>query len=285
MSYDGRPFVVQAMDPSLKGLPLTDRQWSDVSESFDRGAGVMLTENFAYRTGLRAGSQLELPTGLGLVTLPVLGTYVDFQGNGDLGGIAIARARYRALWNDPLVSRVRVWIHPDADVTAVRNDIQQRFGSAYGVHAVTFAQARAGVVELVDGVFSINYAVVLIALTVSFIGVTNFLLAAVLDRRAELRTLNAVGVSAGQIARAVILEGSLLGVIGVLIGCAAGYMVARIIVLYSVPMVTGWHFELLFPRQTTLLLCVSGVLLAAAAGVLPARLATRQRATMEPTPE
>lgn len=285
MSYAGRPFVVQAMDPSAKGLPLVEGPWSAVAAPFDRGEGVVLTENFAYRTGLRVGDRLELPTGDGLVALPVLGTYVDFQGNGDLGGIAIGRARYRALWNDRLLSRVRVWIEPGADLAAVRNDIQQRFGTTFGIHAVTFAEARAGVVELVDGVFSINYAVVLIALTVSFIGVTNFLLAAVLDRRAELRTLDAVGVSAGQIGRSVILEGSLLGVIGVLIGTAAGYVVARIIVLYSVPMVTGWRFELFFPGQTTLLLCVSGVLLAAAAGVLPARLATRRRTYAEPTIE
>lgn len=285
MSYDGRPFVVQALDPSRTGLPLVDGRWPALAAAFNSGQGVLLTENFAYRTGLRAGDRLPLPARDGPVSLPVLGTYVDFQGNGDLGGIAIARARYRALWRDALLSRVRVWVEPGVDVSVVRNEIQQRFGSAFGVHAVTFAQARAGVVELVDGVFSINYAVVLIALTVSFIGVTNFLLAAVLDRRAELRTLDAVGVGAGQIARSVILEGSLLGVIGVLIGVAAGYVVARIIVLYSVPMVTGWHFELFFPSQTTVLLCVSGVLLAAAAGVLPARLATRRRANAEPLVE
>lgn len=282
MTYDGRPFVVQALDPSQTGLPLVDGDWPSRAPAFDAGQGVLLTENFAYRTGLRIGDRMSLPARDGPVSLPVLGTYVDFQGNGDLGGIAIARSRYRALWRDPLLSRVRVWIAPGADLAAVRNDIQQRFGATYGVHAVTFAQARAGVVELVDGVFSINYAVVLIALTVSFIGVTNFLLAAVLDRRAELNTLNAIGVGAGQIARSVILEGSLLGVIGVLIGAAAGYVVARIIVLYSVPMVNGWQFPLDFPKQTTILLCVSGVLLAAAAGVLPARLATRRRASAEP---
>jgi putative ABC transport system permease protein len=285
MSYEGRPFVVQAMDPSQRGLPLVDRQWSEVREQFNRGDGIVLTENFAYRTGLRTGESMRLTTAAGAESFPVLGTYVDFQGNGDIGGIAISRARYRASWNDPLVSRIRVWVDPGADVTAIRNAIQQRFGAAYGVHAVTFAQARAGVVELVDGIFSINYAVVLIALTVSFIGVTNFLLAAVLDRRTELRTLDAVGVSAGQIGRAVVLEGSLLGVVGVLIGLAAGYVVARIIVLHSVPLVTGWRFALLFPQQTSLLLCAAGIALAAGAGILPARLATRRRTYTEPSTE
>ena len=46
-----------------------------------------------------------------------------------------------------------------------------------------------------------------------------------------------------------------------------------------------WRFALLFPGQTTILLCLGGIGLAAAAGVLPARLATRRRTYTEPTIE
>jgi len=99
----------------------------------------------------------------------------------------------------------------------------------------------------------------------------------VLDRRSELRTLDAIGVSALQIAKAVLFQGCLLGIVGITVGFAAGYIVSRIIVEHSVPMVNGWHFGFEFPAATAITLGVCAIALAGVAGLLPARLATRRR--------
>jgi putative ABC transport system permease protein len=158
----------------------------------------------------------------------------------------------------------------------VKATIEERFGPTHGVHALTFAAARAGVAELVRSAFAICHALVLIALVVSFVGVLNFLLAAVLDRGPELRVLGALGVSARQLTATITSEGAIIGGVGAAIGLVAGVVMSRLIVLHSVPMVNGWHFTWRFPVATAALLGTMVIALSAAAGLLPARLATRR---------
>jgi len=107
-------------------------------------------------------------------------------------------------------------------VAGVRAAIQAAYAASHGLHAVTAAEFRANVADLVVQVFSLTYVLMLVALTISFVGVTNFLLAAILDRRAELHVLGAVGLTPRQIGAAIVVEGALLGAVGVVAGLAAG---------------------------------------------------------------
>jgi len=273
----GRPAVLQALDRVGRGLPLLDGAWTDVADAFWNGDGVALSENLAHKTGLRKGETLPLPTPGGERRLPVLGVFSDFQSGGDLGSIAVSRSLYRSLWHDDLVNRMRVWTAPGADPRAIRASIEGRWSRTYGLRAVTAAEFRAAVVDLVENIFSVSYALVLVAVTISFVGVANFLLAAVLDRRTELRSLHAMGVSRGQLRAAIVLEGMLVGLVGATVGVAAAVVVSRIIVLHSVPMVNGWHFQYVFPIPIAVGLAVAAIALAAAAGLLPARVALRVR--------
>src|SRR5262249_34711191 len=159
------------------------------------GKGAAISENLARVTGLATGQSIALSTATGLLELPILGVFSDYQSGGDLGCVAITRRLVQERWQDHFVTRLRVWLAPGTPPDPIRTEIERRLGPTYGIHALTFAQARAAVADLVRNAFSISYALVLIALTISFVGVANFLLAAILDRGPELRTLTAVGVS------------------------------------------------------------------------------------------
>jgi putative ABC transport system permease protein len=278
--FDARPTVVQGIDRSEHGLPLLDGEWQDVAPRFWRGEGVVVSENLAHKSRLEPGRVISVATSRGEWRVPVLGVFSDFQGGGDLGSIAVSRNEYQTRWEDDLVSKIRVWTDPDK-VREVRREIQRRYGETHGVHAMTFAEAREAVSELIENVFVLTYALVLIALFVSFVGVTNFLMSAVLDRRVELRTLEAVGVSAKTVARTMMTEGGLLGLLAVALGLAAGAVVSRIIVLHSVPMVNGWHFTYVFPFVTSFATAAGSLLLAIAAGLLPSRFMFRHRVDLE----
>jgi len=204
----------------------------------------------------------------------VLGVFSDFQ-NGDLGAVAMSRALYRRIWRDRLVNTLRVWATSAADVGSVRSAIQRAYGRSHGLNVLTAGEFRNAVADLVEDAFSITYALVLVALTISFVGVVNFLLVAVLDRGPQLRTLQALGVPGSQIAGAIVAEGALLGVVGVVVGLVAGVVVSRIIVLHSVPMVNGLQFIYEFSFRTAGFLSLATIALATAAGVVPGRLATR----------
>ncbi|MCK6555719.1 ABC transporter permease [Candidatus Binatia bacterium] len=274
-TYDGGPIVVEGVDPATRGLPRTDGDWSAIAAAFWAGDGVVVNEKLAHRRGVRRGDTLELATPSGERSFRVLGVVSDFQ-NGDLGGIGVTRSLYRDLWRDPLVNAVFVWVESADRVRDVRTAIQAAYAGTHGLYAVTAAEFRANVAELVVQVFSLTYVLMLVALTISFVGVTNFLLAAILDRRGELNVLGAVGLTPTQIGAAIVTEGALLGAVGVVAGLAAGTLISRIIVEHSVPMVNGWRFQYLFPTPTAVQLCLGALLLSAAAGLMPARLATRR---------
>ena len=210
----------------------------------------------------------------------MLGVFSDFQ-NGDLGAIGMSRALYKTIWRDPLVNSMRVWTTSSADVRSVRSTIQRMYGRPHGLNVLTAAEFRTAVAGLVEDAFSITYALVLVALTISFVGVVNFLLVAVLERNPQLRTLRALGVPRPQIAGAIVIEGALLGVVGVAVGLLAGVVVSRIIVLHSVPMVNGLQFVYEFPIRTACALSLATIALGAAAGLVPARLATHPALTVQ----
>lgn len=272
------PVVIQAWDRIPTGLPMGDDSWEPIADRFWNGEGVLVTDNLALKAELGAGSVVTLDTPSGQQQFPILGVFPDYQG-GDLGGFAVSRPLYKRIWRDALVNRVRVWVAPTATVAGVRQQVDGTLGPSRGLRAVSAGEFRAAVADVVDRAFALSYALVVIALTVSFVGVVNLLLAAVLDRQAALRTLSAVGVSSRQIALAIVLEGGLIGVIGTVVGLAAGFLASWVIVTYSVPMVNGWRFTHQFPAATALVLSVGTILFAGLAGVIPAQLALRSAAT------
>jgi putative ABC transport system permease protein len=279
IDFRGEPAVLLAFDAGTWGFPTTDRHWDDISGAFWSGDGVLVSEGLARSGAATVGGTLELMTPTGEFSAPVLAAFRDVYGGG-LPAIAVARPTYVSRWNDRMVDRVAVWTDEAAraDLLAQLND---RFAEPYGVITGTFADARAGVRLLIDGAFSLTYAMVFVSLAVSAVGVVSFLLSAVVARDAEYRTLHALGLDSRQIARSVALEGGLLGFCGSLVGTIAGIGVSAVIVLQSIPMVNGWHFDLQLSWSSIALTVVAVTLASLACSVIPGAIAARGGTTWD----
>ena len=274
-----RSTVLLGVDPGSREFPLVDGSWNSIHTQFWAWQGVLVTHNLLRRVQYRVGSVLSLTTPSGELPLPVLGIFTDYQNGGDLGCIAVTRSLLKERWRDSNLSRLSVWASPNHSPQGLRSEIERRVRTR-GLYVLTFKEARAAVSDLVRSAFSISYALVLIALTISFLGVFNFLLAAVLDRRYQLRALRALGVTRFQIAMTVVSEGALVGVVGALVGIVAGIVMSWIIVLHSVPMVNGWTFTWVMPPRTVAVLGICVVVLSALAGLVPARAALHSAASV-----
>lgn len=68
-----------------------------------------------------------------------------------------------------------------------------------------------------------------IALLVAALGITNALLAAVRERRREIGVLKAIGARDRDVLRIFLVEATVLGLIGGVIGAAVGYLLARLV--------------------------------------------------------
>ncbi len=272
----GRPIVIEAIDEGERRLPVVGVPWEALRTAFWQGRGVLVSSNLAQWAEIAPGSEISLDTPSGNRKFKVLGEMVDLTG-GDLGSVVLTRSLYRELWQDSLVSQVAVWAIPGADLERLHGLLSKRASEQYGGAVVRFADVRRQLSELIDNAFAGTYALVLVAFVVSFIGIVNFLLSCVLDRREWFRVLHAVGLKPRELRAIIVAEGSLLGAASVATGTIAGVVVSRMIVHFTVPLVTGWHFTYTFPLGMACGLALGSLVLAAGAGCLPAFLATRRK--------
>jgi putative ABC transport system permease protein len=278
--YAGHPVVIEGIDDAPATYPLPRFDWAQIEGAFRNGEGVIVSENLGWRAALEPGSNVELSTPAGMRSFRVLAFFPDALA-GDLGSIAFDRQAFRRLWDDHMVSRIHVWADAPERAAELRSELQARFGPSRAMRAVTVAEARAAVGALVDNAFASAYALLAVSITISVVGIVNFLLAGVLDRQPWFRTLYTVGMSKRQIGAALVGEGALIGLVGVILGLIAGGIASYIIVRESIPMVNGWHFDYVFPTNHAAILSMLALLLTSIAGLLPAWLALRRNGYLD----
>jgi putative ABC transport system permease protein len=115
-----------------------------------------------------------------------------------------------------------------------------------------------------------------IAVFVAVLGIVNTLVTAVLERRRELATLQAIGASQTQVERLIQWEAVYLGMIGALLGVLAGLALAWLLIAVINKQSFGWTIQMTVPLEVLLQAVVLGVGAAGIAGYLPARWAARQ---------
>jgi ABC-type lipoprotein release transport system permease subunit len=113
-----------------------------------------------------------------------------------------------------------------ANVHAVRREIFDiGYANSAPEHLVASVQKYLHLVDIVLGGIGV------VALAIAVLGVSNTLLAAVRERWREIGVLKALGAADGDVLRWFLVEAGLLGVVGGLVGTAAGTAVTGVVAL------------------------------------------------------
>jgi putative ABC transport system permease protein len=248
-----------------------------LSQRFLNG-GVLVSEPFANRLGIPAhlpiqGTNLELQTGRGLQTFPVLGVYYDYAST--QGTVLMDLGTYRRGWDDPAITAISLRLKPGAPVDAVANQLQAALVGGQNLLVRPNQALRQDVLAVFDRTFAITGALQLLATIVAFIGVLSALLSLELERQRELGILRALGLTIRQLWNLVLLETGLLGWVAGLLALPTGYVLALILVYiinrrsfgWTLQMQVGWQ-----PFAQAMLIAVSAALLA---GLYPAQRMSR----------
>ena len=238
--------------------------------------GALITESFSRRFDRHRGDLIELPSRDGLRAFRVAGVVIDYST--DRGMVIVDRSAFAESWNDELVDTYELYLHPQADREAIRRAVRAIPGGG-ALYVLSNAELKREFSGVLSQVFRIVYVLQLLALIVAVLGVSNLMLASVLDRAREIGVLRAVGALRRQVRRMVIAEAVLLGgassVFGALVGLCCGAIVLRSINTVQ----TGWFFPFSIPSmalwQTVILVVIAG----AVAGWYPAFRAARMAVT------
>ncbi len=277
ISYRGLPATLAAGETtkaqSNAGIRLLrgeDRK--AILSKLPTGDYAIVSEPFANKHNVHAGSTIQLPLKGAAPTFQVLGVYYDYST--ERGFIVLDRHTLLRYLPDPAVSNLAVFLQPGANPQAVRRHIDEVIGGR-AVMVSTNGKLRREGIAVFDRTFRITYALEAVAVLVAVLGIAGTLLAVVIDRRREFALLRFLGAGHEQVRRIILCEAGLVGLLANAIGVVLGTLLSLILIFVINKQSFGWTIQFHWP-VAVLLAALSGVYLATVlAGLYPARTATR----------
>ncbi len=238
---------------------------------------VLLSAGAAQALGLGTGDRLVLVVGLSRVSLRIAGVLSAsvLRGVTALTDIATAQWRLDRLGN---LNRIDLRLAPGARRAAVRARVADLLPAGVRVRETQAAQDASA---NPSRAYRVNLNV--LALVALFTGGFLVFSAQALEvtrRRAEHALLRVLGVEQGGIARLVLAEAAVIGVIGSVLGIALGALLAQVAVRsfgadLGAGMFRGLAPEIVFPPLVALLYALAGTVIAVLGALLPALDAAR----------
>ena len=277
--HEGTPTNIIAVNGRLwlEGLrrpTLIDGDPRTAFPAMEKGEAVAVNEAFVLRYKKRVGDVIALPSPSGEVKLRIAATYFD-PGMGDLGIVLMDRALYRRLWRDDTLSFIEPALAPGADRARLMETIRNRWGAKHGLFVVTIEQFRGEANELLNQTMMIAYPLVGISIAIALLGVVNSLIASVLDRIREIGVLRAVGATRAQVARSIVVEATIIGLLGGVLAIGVGSVLGFVQIDVLFRGMFGMTVLYRYPTAAAVFSLAAALVLAAAAGYLPGRSAGR----------
>lgn len=252
---------------------LDEGDYKTACQRVPTGEGVLIAENFARRFNIGLGDRVRLDAPAGTLELPVIGIVEDYHS--DKGTLFIDRSLYKAYWNDSSADYVLIKLRPDADLAAVRREIQEASAGQQQAFIYTHIEYKRWVAGVIDQFFTVYHMQIIIAILVAAIGIINTLTISVSERRRELGIIRALGGLRSQTRNMVVLEAIALTIVGVVAGAVTSVFITYFMVHTAATMIGGASLPYRFPVDLILLSFPVALIVAVAAAWWPARRAAR----------
>lgn len=240
--------------------------WDRMAE----GDAVFLSNTLSEKHGVGQGDTITLVTRRGEKDFHVAAVMVEHYNQGlTVHGSWDDMRRYFKL-NDVSVYLVKV--EPGYSLDAVSDNIDRVHGQRRRLSLESNEALRSQALRLMAQVFAMFDVVVIIAMVVAAMGVVNTLTMNVMERTREIGMLRGLGMTREQVARMVLAEAALLGLIGGAFGTVFGIFVSRA-ALTAVTARQGYDLTYVLPTLAVVASTVIAVVISRLAALWPARLA------------
>ena len=242
---------------------------------------LILGEGFAARWGVRLHDTIPLSTPSGRTAFHVRGFIRERRLGRALGG-AIAVIDYRsaqvAFDRGDLVDVIDVAVTRGADRQAVRARLVETLGPGYTIDPPERRTER--VHQMLAGFHLLLLLVSLLSLIVGLFLIHNTVFISAAQRKTEVGILRALGMTRGQVVALFVGEGTILGLVGSLLGVGLGLLLARAMLVGASRSVSELYLQV-EPEQVQLdPMLIAAAFLVGVAGTMassygPARQASR----------
>ncbi len=250
-------------------LNLAEGEADEVTRRMFAGEAVAGTV-LAQRCGLKVGDEVEVTTNSGPRRVRIAGLANEYL----VGGLVLHMEREAAgnLFEIGGVDVFMIKAYP-VERTAVETRLRE-LAQRQGLILHSFADLSQRLDATLNGVVGSLWGLLVLGFCVAGLGIANTLTMNVLEQTRELALLRVVAMTRRQVARTVLAQALIVGIIGIAIGFLAGLVTAWIISLTMLPLLGyqigfGLHLDLV---GGCFVLALAIVLIAA---WIPARRAAR----------
>ncbi|KAE8766077.1 ABC transporter permease [Georgenia thermotolerans] len=268
----GATSALTAVDPATLGK-VADVDMVAGSLADLAAGGIVLAEGQAAARGLGVGDALTMTFArTGDQQLPVVGIIDDGDAQALATGFLIAMDTYAQHFTEDVDASLLVGFADGADAQATKAAVTAAL-EAYPTAAVRdLAEAVAARASAVDQILGMVTVLLLLAVAIALLGITNTLALSIVERTREIGLLRAIGTTRRQVRWMVRWEAVLVAALAVVIGVGlgAGLGAATVRALSGAdPVPVAWPLDRLL--LVVALTAVGGLV----AGLLPARRAAR----------
>ena len=240
---------------------------------YGKGRQAGISSYLATKYHLKKGDTFDIPTPAGNISFMIRAVFSSYSTTS--GFIYLDRRYMKKYWGLDDATQLGLYVKRGVDVKNVVRGLREELLPRYSVDIMDNVQLRDSVLSIFNKTFAITYAIELISIIVSMIGVVTTLLTLVMEKKREISIIRYLGGSWKQIEHILVLSAATIGLTGILLGLIMGPLMSIILIDVVNRISFGWEIGLRVP-----LLYLSAVILllfltTLAAGLIPARVAKK----------
>jgi putative ABC transport system permease protein len=179
------------------------------------------------------------------------------------------------------VKYIMVRVYNIDEAEEIADEVVETINDNHGLEDFATAITMGSALEQIGSVFGILRGVLVgiaaIALVVASIGIMNTMLMSVMERTHEIGVMKAIGAKSSDVLSLFLLESGILSIVGGVIGCVIGVLLARVISL-----VASSALGIEFAAGVRVMVLLAGMTVAISVGMLSGFYPARKASQMSP---
>jgi putative ABC transport system permease protein len=209
--------------------------------AFEKGA-VVISEPLAYRTRLKIGNSVTLPTDSGPRAFTIAGIYQEY-GN-ERGTVLMSLQVYRRFWHDNGITAAGIYVASGHSLDQVMASFRAAARGRQSLFIRSNADLRALSMSIFERTFVITRVLYWLAAGVAAVGLVSALLAWELERAHDLAILRSLGLT--PVGAGLLIEGQtgFMGLVALIAAIPSGLLTALLLIDVINRRAFGWRIDI-----------------------------------------
>jgi lipoprotein-releasing system permease protein len=236
--------------------------------------GVILGVSLAKKMQAEMGDTLSVASRGGKTTLRVVGIFKTGLEQLDERQVYVNLTKQQSMQaRARIINEIRIKL----DDISQSIPMAEKLETSFGYKAAPWEETNSRILSVFVLQNSIIYATVTAIMMVAGFGIYNIISTIVMEKARDIAIMRSMGLSESDVVRIFLVQGIVVGVIGSIVGCGLGYLMAEGIHMIPAPGATEPGQTLRVSMQAWRFFLASGIsmMIATAAAWLPSRKAAK----------